>query len=198
MNIYSNLSDNQLVSRVIDGDHEATTHLLAQRCGPGLKYLANTKYRTLGVDFRELISEIFLILQKNEWRALRDFRGSNAAGGSCMLSSYVSCIAARFLSRKMSKVMKESACTVPLELIGDESIHNQHAPAEAMALEDVMSAVLQLPDPVDRAVITLYKVQGLPVSEVAKLLNTSVGNVYTRCSRALGALRSSLQEGQIA
>lgn len=197
MHRYNNVSDDQLVAIILEGDLDASVYLLGTLCAPGLKYLAHHKHHAVGLDFQEVVSELYLILRKNDWKALRAFRGQNQAGRSCSLKNYIYCIAARMLARRSTNNARERSQTVSLA-----EVHPDHMPqtieTPAMAADDVMTALLQLPDAVDRAVIMLYKLEGLPVDEVARRLNTSTGNIYTRCSRALQVLRASLQEEQPA
>jgi DNA-directed RNA polymerase specialized sigma24 family protein len=196
MAAYTELSDTMLVDRIIGGDVDAAGYLLLNRCGPGLKYLVGTKYRTLGLDLNELVSELYLLLRSRDWQALRAFRGSNEAGMPCSLSRYIQCIAARMLYRKMEKAVKESTQTVPLDWVEGDLVDERGGVETSLAASDVIAAVLSLPDPVDRTVLIMYKLEGKEVGEVAKLLGTSPSNVYTRCSRALSLLRQTLTEGE--
>jgi DNA-directed RNA polymerase specialized sigma24 family protein len=192
---YSELSDDCLLGSICDGDLDAATHLLLVRCGPGLKYLVQGKYRTLGLQLEDMVSELYLLLQKDDWRALRAFRGVNQAGVSCKITHYVICIASRLLWKKMGKAVKETAWLMPLdEMEWDMADKKQVVPRISSA--DLMEAILALPDKMDRAILILYKMEGKDVAEVAKMLNTTTGNVYTRCSRAIDSLRAFLLEGE--
>ena len=194
METLSALSDGQLVSKILDGDMDAAAHLLAHRCGPGIKYLVQGKYRSLGLEFHEVVNELFLLLRKHDWKALKEFRGTNSAGVSCKLSNYVYCIAARWLSRKMGKTVKENTWTVSLDEL-DMSVIAQKSPeTPQLNTGELMEAVMALPDPIDRAVVVLYKIEDRGVDEVATRLGISTANVYTRCSRAIKAMRNSLRE----
>lgn len=194
MTDYAELTESRLAALIISGDVDAAGHLLLNRCGPGLKYLVSKRYRTLGLDLNELISELYLQIRAHDWQALRAFRGANDAGDSCSLTRYIQCIAARLLYRKMGKAVKESSHTVPLDWVEGEVPDTHGGVDTALAATDVMTAVLSLPDPVDRAVLIMYKLEGKAVGEVATLLGTSPSNVYTRCSRAISALRQALRE----
>ena len=185
-------SDAELVTLITQGDAGAISNLLVQRCGPGLKYLAEVKFRTLKVEFNELVSEVYIRLRRNQWQALRDFRGSNDQGQSCKLTNYVLCIAARLLSRKMSKTVKETTGRVSLDELGDVPVPPEDS-GHKITIPELVEMVMTLPDPVDRAVLLLYKVEGKSVEEVAEQLGTSPGNVYTRTSRAIKALRDQLR-----
>jgi hypothetical protein len=194
MTDYSILDDAQLTALIIKGDVDAAGHLLLNRCGSGLKYLVTTKYRTLGFDLNELVSELYLLLRANDWQPIRAFRGANTAGDSCSLVRYIQCIAARMLYRKMDKAVKENRQTVPLDWVEGDLPDARVGVDAALAATDVMSAILSLPDPIDRTVLIMYKLEGKDVGEVAALLGTSPSNIYTRCSRAINLLRQTLTE----
>lgn len=193
MAAYTELTDTMLADRIIGGDVDAASCLVLDRCGPGLKYLAEVKFRTLKIEFNELVSEVYIRLRRNQWQALRDFRGSNDQGQSCKLTNYVLCIAARLLSRKMSKTVKETTGHVSLDELGGDVPAPKPDVENRITMTELIELVVTLPDPVDRAVLLLYKIEGKPVEEVAEQLGTSPGNVYTRTSRAVKALRDKVQ-----
>ena len=198
MDKYESLADDKLVALILGGDADAAAHVLIFRCGPGLKYLVRVKYRTLGVEFNEIVSELYMLLRRNGWRALQSFRGANTAGKSCELTHYIHVIAARWLSRKMGKTVKETSGRVSLDEVGSDVAVPVPDSEPPLTMSELIETLMDLPDPIDRAVLTLYKIEGKPVAEVAQLLNTSTSNVYTRCSRALKALRGRLCEGKRA
>ena len=188
-----NMSDKELVTLILQGDANAISELLVQRCGSGLKYLAEVKFRTLKVEFNELVSEVYVRLRHNQWQALRDFRGINAQGQSCKLTNYVLCIAARLLSRKMTKIVKETTNHVSLDEWGGDVPAPKPDADNRITVTELIELVMTLPDPVDRAVLLLYKVDGKSVEEVAEQLGTSSSNIYTRTSRAIKALQSKVR-----
>ena len=189
--ILSDLSDSDLVERILQGNVQAAAHLLTVRCGPSFKYLCQVRYRTLGFEFDELVSEIFLNLRRNDWKVLRDFRGKNDSGRSCSVVNYMICIASRLLWKKMDKAVKESVWLVPLD-----ELERQKQPDDAVERRrqsvHLMEAVMSLENSADRLALTLYKIEGRDVAEVARIMETTTGNIYTRCSRALGRLRTLL------
>lgn len=186
--VMSEISDSELIARILQGDSRAAAHLLSVRCGPALKYLCQVKYRTLGLELDELVSEVFLSLRRHDWKALREFRGANGTGKSCSITSYVVCIASRVLWKKMGKAVKESVWLVPLD-----EIERQKQPDDAeerrRQYAQLLEAVMALDNPSDRLALMLYKIEGREVEEVARIMETTPGNIYTRCSRALRRLR---------
>jgi len=192
---YAEFSETRLLECICSGDPDAAAHLLLVRCGPSLKYLILGKYRMLGLQFDEIVGELYLLLQKDNWGPLRAFRGVNQAGISCKLTHYIACIASRLLWKKMGKAVKETSLIMPLDEMKGEMADNRQD-GSRISSADLMEAILAMPDQMDRTVLMLYKMQGKDVAEVAKMLNTTPGNVYTRCSRAIASLRAFLLEGQ--
>lgn len=169
-------------------------YLLIEKCGSRLKYLTSVKFRTLQIEFEELVSELFIALSEQDWKALKDFIGQNQSGLSCRLENYISTIAARRLWKKMDKAVKDIEWILPLYVDDDPQIPDEAAEREQLANE-VLQAIMAMKNPIERAVLLLYKIEGREVHEVATMLNTSPGNVYTHCSRALTTLRTLLQAG---
>ncbi|HBY92866.1 MAG TPA: RNA polymerase subunit sigma-24 [Chloroflexi bacterium] len=68
--------------------------------------------------------------------------------------------------------------------------------AERLELADLLQwAIAQLP-PDQRAVVVLSDIQGLSYEEIAEVMDTSLGTVKSRLSRARAKLRHSLQTRQ--
>ena len=102
-NKYSYLSDKELIAAIVQGDEQAMVYLLIEKCGSRLKYLTSGKFRTLQIEFEELVSELFIALSEQDWKALRDFAGKNQAGQSCRLENYISIVASRRLWKKWAR-----------------------------------------------------------------------------------------------
>lgn len=190
------MSDKEIVTQVIEGDQWAVAYFLIYRCGSRLKFLAQKKFLTLGLEFDEVVSELFIHLQKNNWKAFRDFRGESKSGSSCKLENYISLIASRLLWKKMNRAMKDIDWIVPLYdvegwLIPDNSVERHQL------VEFVIEAIMSLENIGEREVLLLYKIEGRSVHEVAQILNISTNNVYTRCSRGLKNLQILLEKGSV-
>lgn len=193
---YESMRDEELVAQILEGDESAAAYLIVIVCGSRLKFLTKQKFRTLKLEFDEVVSELFIHLKKNDWKALRDFRGQNKSGRSCKLSNYISLIASRLLWKKMQRAVKDIDWILPLHevdgwLISDESVERKRL------VEYVIEAIMSLENPGDREVLLLYKIEGRSVHEVGEILNISSGNVYTRCTRALKNLRLLLEQGDV-
>lgn len=191
---YRELSDQNLIEYILDGDTAAMAALLIDRCGPSLKYLIQRKFPMLGIEFDELVSDVFLVLRKEDWKALRAFRGRDGRGKNCRLKTYVSAIAARLLWKKLDRAVKEVDWkATPITLDGLQDV--PAPPNGVLRTTEVLDAIMALKNPCDRELLLLYKLQGWSTEEVAARLGISTANVYTRCNRALKQLRTLLEEG---
>jgi RNA polymerase sigma factor (sigma-70 family) len=197
LNQYEGLPDEEIVVRILNGDEWAAVYLLTVRCGPSLKYLAQFKYRSLNLEYDEAVNELFVHLRRNEWKALRDFRGANSAGRSCSVAHYVLFIAARWFQRKLTHAVKETAWLAPLDNLDEYCAVPADQEARQRLTEEVLEAVLGLENPSDRQALMLYKIEGRDVEEVARMMNTTPGNIYTRCSRAISRLRELIMQGEV-
>ncbi len=189
------LPETELVAQIVAGDERAAVYLLLDRCGPALKYLCQVKYRSANLELDETVSEVFALLKKNDWKALRDFRGQSTAGRACSLSHYVLCIAARLLQKKSIRLVKETTWLKPLDDIEDYAVPDEREDRRRTAA-DVIEGIMALESPADRAVLLLYKIEGREVNEVASIMRTTPANVYTRCNRAIERLRASMGEAR--
>jgi len=197
LNQYEALQDADIVACIQNGDEWAAVYLLTVRCGPSLKYLVQFKYRSLNLEYDEAVNEVFMHLRHGDWKALQDFRGANSSGRSCSLAHYVLCIAARLFQRKLGRAMKETAWLLPLDEMEEHcAVPNDHEERRRLGAE-VIEAIMALENPSDRQALLLCKIEGRDVQEVARIMNTTPGNVYTRCSRAVSRLRQLLVLGGI-
>ena len=179
-------SDQQLVTAVVNGSEDAVMYLLLDLCGSRLKYLSTVKFRFLQLEYEEVVSMVYLRLRHDDWKALRCFRGN-----TCKIENYISLIASRLLVKKYVEQKKENDRITPLydleslEIEVDDTMLREQQ-------EMFVELIKRLKDPMDRELLFQYKLEQKSVQEVAGRLNISVGNVYTRCSRAMQELQGIL------
>jgi|GEM_PF-1898200 len=191
---YQGMDDRSLITAVVGGDPDAAATLLIERCGSRLKYLGQYKFSMLHLQFEEIVSEVYVALSRNDWRALRQFRGGDPGEVPCSLESYVSVIAARLLWKKLERAVKEidwKAAPIHQDglQVSDDRCVRFHNAAE------VLDAILSLENPADRELLLRYKIEGVSTEEMAQHLGISPANVYTRCSRAIKMLRDRVEKG---
>jgi RNA polymerase sigma factor (sigma-70 family) len=184
---YKELSDTALIRAIINGDQAAFVYLLVGCCSKRLKFLINDdRYREMKITLDELISEVLIILKKNDFHVLRLFRGFES-DKTCTLKTYISVIANRFLSKKLKKFLQEKCqnCTqIGLcEFVVDNHNSNRH---RELTNWDEFMVVL---NPNEAEIFRAYKLDGKSVSEVARTFKTTETNIYTTCSRAISKLK---------
>jgi RNA polymerase sigma-70 factor (ECF subfamily) len=134
-------------------------------------------------DFADdLFQEIFVALIKDDFFQLRRFRGDNG----CTLASWLRMIAAR---RTIDHLRKSKTPANSLE----ESLLNRAADDSADQRSDsqlqMLASALAMLQPRERILIDLVFRQSLSPQDVASILRTSAGAVYTQHSRILAKLR---------
>lgn len=91
---------------------------------------------------------------------------------------------------------QSSDAHVPKAMI-DPSWDPEQVALRAEMIEQIQSALLQLPSE-QRLAIILSDIQGMPYEEIARVMNTSLGTVKSRISRARGHLRGLLlRQGEL-
>ena len=147
--------------------------------------LYNTEPRPDLVE--DLFQEFFFSLLRDDFRKLRQFRGDRG----CTLASWLRVVAARLTIDFLRK--REP----PSVEVTDTMARDNPEPTEALLSEEqekLLKEVLQTLSPRDRILIELSYRQGLPPEEVAAILKTTVGAVYTQKSRILEKLREALKK----
>lgn len=92
--------------------------------------------------------------------------------------------------------IRHAGKNVPISL-ADTEIESPESPSadaeRGMVRESVRSAVMEL-DPIERAVVLLYYMEGLKQTEIADALGCPVGTIASRLNRARTRLRGRLSD----
>ena len=131
---------------------------------------------------------------------LKAWRGIGSYRGDCAFTSWLYRIAATvcldFLRRQKRLPVTESADELAEE--GFTPVDSSPTPDEAVlhaeSTEDIRAAIDALPGDM-RTVLILYALQGQPYEAIAEAMQTSVGTVKSRLSRARQKIANFLAEG---
>ena len=192
------MTDQQIVSNLIIGDHRTIKDFFFVRCKPMLIYIGQYFCQQKHTP-EELIGEFYEFLSDDNWHKLRIFKYT------CSLNSYVTIIASRYFLHKRDKEL------LPL----DENIAlvknlQNDSNGEAFFMEDLNKIIRRL-QPFDRFLVQRILIDGEKPGDIldeAKVLmakdeNLSTdaktdtqfaGYVYTRYNR----VRKGLQKQMVA
>lgn len=192
------MTDQQIVSNLIIGDHRTIKDFFFVRCKPMLIYIGQYFCQQKHTP-EELIGEFYEFLSADDWHKLRIFKYT------CSLNSYVTIIASRYFQHKRDKEL------LPL----DENIAfvknlQDDRNSDAFFMEDLGKIIARL-QPFDRFLVQRILIDGEKPGDIldeAKVLMAKdeslstdaktdaqfAGYVYTRYNR----VRKSLQKQMVA
>lgn len=183
--------DKNLLAGCIGGDKASWDAFVSQYSG----LIYHTIKKTLSIHHAEpmsdsvddLFQEVFLSLVKDDFLQLRRFRGDN----NCTLASWLRMIATRRTidhlrkSKTPANALEEPLLSRASDDSGDQRSDNQ--------LQLLAKALATL-QPRERILIDLFFRQNLSAQDVASVLHTSAGAIYTQKSRILAKLQEALEK----
>ena len=177
-------SDEQLLSRALNGDEEAFTLLYRRRQAAIYRFVLHMS-ASVGIA-EEVTQDVFLFLLQRG----RDYDPARGA-----VAAYLFGVARNFVRRAMERSYSETAQTVSTEL-ENESLTVFADPAEDIARHQtstvVWKAVLSLPEHY-REVVVLCDLQEQTYAEAASALGCAIGTIRSRLHRAHEMLSRKLR-----
>lgn len=175
-NITDISTDWRIVQNALDGNAELLVHYLSNNC----RYIFNRigKYdlkNDIDVNSADLIHDIYILLNKDDWRILRTFNFKS------QLKTWLGMVAYRHFLNKYRNELKEKGRFMPLvnETILQKSMLNEYNLAHS-ELEDLIN---KLPNSKDRKILT-YLLKGFEREEIAEMMGVSIKNAYVLIHRA--------------
>lgn len=186
MTLKNELSDNELLRLMLDGDEEALAQLYRRRQASVYRFaLQMSGSKTIAEDVTQ---EVFLFLMR-EGHVFDPVRGA--------LSAFLLGVTRNYVLRRL----RVEHLLSPLSDEKDEEsaglqISTDLCPLEdltrAETIENVRKAVLSLP-PKYREVVVLCELQDVSYVETAEILGCAIGTVRSRLHRARGLLLTKLR-----
>jgi len=186
MTMTDQLSDSELLKRMLAGDEEALSVLYRRRQGAIYRFaMQMSGSQALSEDVTQ---EVFMVLMRGDG-GFDETRGS--------VNSFLLGIARNLVRRKVSR----EQFYVSLDDQSKATISGEHQPggpnlfdelARDETIESVREAVFSLPDHY-REVVVLCDLQELSYVEAANVLNCPVGTVRSRLHRARTLLLEKLR-----
>lgn len=179
-------ADYDLVVRARDGNLAAYSELVSRyQCAV---YGIVSRMVSSRDDVDDLVQDIFVLA----YRSVRQFRGHSA------FSTWLHSIAVNTTIKYLKKMKTRQAVSIDdSETRIENGLSSERDPSPSEAVEDgerreaVRSAVEQLPEK-HRAVVVLHYFEDYSCDEIARILNCSVGTVWSRLHYACKRLRGQL------
>lgn len=176
-------SDREIVAAVIKNDRAMIEYLFCDKCSSLLSYIAYSIFDNR-VDRRELVSELFLYIAKDDWYKLKqfDFRSS--------LMTWISVVATRFFQKKRDELSeKDSEETLLLKI---KEVYQPYSSKERQM--DVRSAIEKMKNERYKDVIYELDFKDMKPEEYAERHGITVDNLYNLHRRALLQLKSIMNK----
>ena len=128
------------------------------------------------VDYDELVNELYIFLAKNGWKILDSFKGRNGAS----LATWLSHVTWRFFlysHKRMGRLDYYDDITLfsrPIETVTEDEMRM-----------DIQRTLSRMPNKRYVRVIQLLVMDGRETEEVAKIMDTTVQNLYNLKHRAI-------------
>ena len=167
------ITDKVIVDRLLANDQKMIEHFFYEKCTPMFTYIIRCVFDGK-VEMDELISELFIMLQKDDWKKLRqfDFRSK--------LMTWMTMVAVRFFQKKRDTLIdsESSEALIPIN-------KQQTNPSRNHELRmDIESALAKMKNERYRDVIIALDLKEIEPEKYAKSIDTTVANLYNIRRRA--------------
>lgn len=181
--------DNDIITRVLDGDYDAFEFLVEKYQGRIYRHL--TKMVKDNTEAQDLLQETFL----NAYRGLKGFAGTSAF--STWLFRIANNTALMFLRKHRPEVIEyaEEVANRPTPELVPASPQFVSTPLEILLSTEGKKKIEEAIDSLPlmyRTVIILRDVEGFSLEEVAGIVDSSVPAVKSRLHRGRHSIRESL------
>lgn len=173
---FSTLSDQEIVALLLANDAETVEYVFFHRCKALFTHVLNSVMKGCEKP-EELIGEMYLFLQGNNWEKLRQFEFKSS------LNTWLTVVSVRYFQKKRNNQTKN----IPVEpLIMEETLKGQ---ADDYSVEDEMSrmelykAIDRIDKPRERYAL-LAELSGKKAEEIAADMQCTVAAVYNLTKKA--------------
>ena len=190
--------DQEFLKRCISGDKKAWDHFVDRFSALIYHGVSRTLQHSSG-DFSQeaaadLAQSVFVRLHEGNYRKLRQFEGK------CSLATWIRMISVRttidYLRRNkpyLSLQGETDAETTLVATLRDEGSSAEQRMEEKEA-QHLLSEIVKLLTPRERLFVELYYTRELPLRQVADIMNSSMGAIYTMKNRIREKLRKLVEQ----
>jgi RNA polymerase sigma factor (sigma-70 family) len=169
------LSDAEIISGILERDEQIIRYFFFKKCTPMFHFVINRICKEKQ-EKNELINELYLYLQENDWYKLRQFDYRS------QLMTWLSVVAIRFFTKKQVEPIDYDSSNALNVLESEDREKQLHRKL------DVEILINGLPNERYRLVIRELILRDKTPQEVAKEMNITVENLYNIKRRALQQL----------
>lgn len=171
---YSQISDQELLARVVDFNETAIEYLFYHRFYSIFEGIViHTLHNQL--ETKELINELYIYLQSDDWSKLKTFEWKSS------LSTWLTVVATRFFIKKKQELTKmDDFMVLNIENFTNILKTESNSPLTRSELYD---AIHKMRNPKYKWVL-LSELMGYSTEEMAQEMNTTVMNIYNYKKRA--------------
>ena len=180
-----NLSDKELVERLTCNDEKAIRYFFYEKCKPMLGYIIKEIF-SYRVEKNELVNELYIYLQENNWHKLRKFDYRSK------LSTWMSVVAVRFFQKKRDELI-ENGVSSALNIQKENGYDCQEM---MIAKMDIATWLEAMPNERYRYVIKALIIEDSEPQQVADKLEITIDNLYNLKRRALQQLMKIINIGE--
>ena len=174
-------SDGELVEGIISNNNYIIQYFFFEQCKPMFHHIVH-KIFDRQVERNELINELYIYLQENDWHKLRQFDYRSR------LTTWMSVVAVRFFQKKRTELIENESSEA---LIIEGMEYNEEKIHQRLDMEKMINS---LPNERYRFVIRELIVEDKEPQEVADNMGITVENLYNIKRRALQQLIRSYRK----
>lgn len=176
---YNSFTDQQIVQGILNNDQQVIKYFFFDKCSSLFTYIVRSVFDEK-VCRDELVSELFLYLQTNNWYKIKQFDYRST------LITWVSVVAIRFFVKKRNMLLDCERQTTQYTI--EEKLYTPSIDSKV----DLYSAISRMPNQRYAAVIKKLDLYEEDPKQVALELGITLDNLYNLRRRARLQLRTML------
>lgn len=176
---YKSLSEQDLVALIINNDDGAIHFFFYEKCQSTIRYIIRSVFDG-GIDYDELINELYIHLSKNNWEKLRSFRFQSK------LMTWTSVVATRFFISIRDSLVIDSRGDPPLKVQNSSEFISDFTDSKI----DISTIIGLMPNKRYQLVLRELEINDMKPDTLALSLGTNVDNLYNMRRRARAQFRT--------
>lgn len=176
---FDSFTDKQIVDGILNNDKRLIEYFFCRKCSKLLSYILANVFEG-NIDERELVSELFLYIAKDDWYKIRqfDFRSK--------LTTWLSVVAIRYFQKKREELIEKPST----DHLINKPKGKVHSPESKINRRmDIRTSLDKMSNERYRMVIEKLDLCEIAPEQLAKEMNITVDNLYNIHRRALIKLR---------